>query len=63
VTINSDDPAMFGATITAEFLHLYDKLNFTPESIKHLTINAIDASFLSEREKQNYKIQISRYWG
>ncbi len=62
VTINSDDPAMFGATITDEFLLLYDKLNFAPESIKQMSKNALKASFLSQPDKMKYEIQIDDYW-
>jgi len=62
VTINSDDPTMFGATITDEFLILYEKAGFTSEPLKQLTFNAIDAAFLSMDEKLNYRIQIDRHW-
>ena len=55
VTINSDDPTMFGTTITEEYMLLNEKLNFSSESIRKLCLNAIDASFLSSAEKQNYK--------
>ena len=63
VTINSDDPAMFGTTITDEFLLLHDKLDFNPTSFKQLTKNALEASFLSQPEKMKYVIQIDSYWG
>ena len=61
VTINSDDPAMFGATITDEFLLLYEKLNFSLEAIKMLTINAVRASFLQESEKEMILNKISNF--
>jgi adenosine deaminase len=57
VTINSDDPAMFGATITAEYMLLYEQANFSLEAIRQLSLNAIDASFLSSDDKQNYSNQ------
>jgi len=61
VTVNSDDPAMFGATITDEFLLLYEKLNFSLKAIKMLTINAVRASFLQESEKQVILNKISNF--
>ncbi len=51
ITINSDDPTMFGTTLTDEYLLLYEKLNFPIETIRQLSLNAIRASFLSEEEK------------
>jgi len=62
VTINSDDPTMFGITITDEYLLLYEKLKFNLESIKQLTLNAGKASFLSDNEKEIYRNQIDSYW-
>jgi len=62
VTINSDDPTMFGASITDEYLVLHNGLNFTPESIKQLTINAVEASFLSRAEKEGYRKRINDFW-
>jgi len=62
VTINSDDPTMFGTTITDEYVLLYEKLDFTPESIKSLTINAAKASFLSDSEKQILIDKIVEFW-
>ncbi len=55
VTINSDDPTMFGATITDEYILLYEQANFSSQAIRHLSLNAIDASFLSSDDKQNYR--------
>ncbi len=62
VTINSDDPAMFGANITDEYYRLSEKVGFTPESLKQLTFNAINAAFLSTDEKKKYWKHIDQYW-
>ncbi len=62
VTINSDDPTMFGATIRDEYALLYEKLDFTTESLKKLTINAVNSSFLSYWEKQIFMNRIDEYW-
>ncbi|MGD9489620.1 MAG: adenosine deaminase [Calditrichaceae bacterium] len=62
VTINSDDPAMFGCTITDEFLLLYDKIGFRLPSFKKLTENAIRSSFLPKSTKLLYLERIHGYW-
>lgn len=62
VTINSDDPSMFGASVSDEYLMLYEKVNFSLESIKKLSINAALASFLSDEEKQIIIDRIDEFW-
>ncbi|UCE05719.1 MAG: adenosine deaminase [bacterium] len=62
VTVNSDDPTMFGATITDEYVLLYKTLDFTTESLKKLTINAVKASFLSDSEKQIITNRTDEFW-
>jgi adenosine deaminase len=62
VTVNSDDPAMFGATITDEFLHLYKKLDVSHKEIKRLTLNALDSSFTSKEKKSELKNVIEMFW-
>lgn len=62
VTINSDDPTMFGTTITDEFLLLHDRLSFGLPSIKKLTQNAIEASFLDEMEKETLQRRVDQFW-
>jgi adenosine deaminase len=58
VNINTDDPTMFGTTITDEFFLFSDRLNFSIEDIKKLTFNAVEASFLDEDKKRTLK----NYW-
>lgn len=62
VTINSDDPTMFGTDISSEFLMLYEELHFSMDSIKQLCLNAVAGSFLPNTEKWMYKQQIDEYW-
>ena len=62
VTINSDDPSMFATTITDEFLLLYDRLSFGLPSIKKLTENAVEASFLDEMEKETLQRRVDQFW-
>ena len=51
VTINSDDPAMFGSNLTDEMILLHEKMNFSLSSLQSLMETALEASFLSESEK------------
>ncbi|MFX1511158.1 MAG: adenosine deaminase [Promethearchaeota archaeon] len=62
VTVNSDDPTMFNSSITQEYLILAQKLNFTLKEIKKLTINGIEASFMSNKDKKSMKHFFDREW-
>ncbi|MBL7012978.1 MAG: adenosine deaminase [Candidatus Marinimicrobia bacterium] len=44
LTINSDDPPMFGTTLTKEFLNIVDTFHFDIKTIKHLVLNGIQSS-------------------
>jgi adenosine deaminase/aminodeoxyfutalosine deaminase len=52
VTLNSDDPAMFGTCLQEEFLQAARCFEFSRETLAGLCRNAVRASFLSEDEKQ-----------
>ncbi len=52
VTINSDDPAYFGGYMTDNFIAVVDAHPMDKAEIAQFTINAIQASFISEQEKQ-----------
>lgn len=54
VTVNSDDPTMFGTNITDELTKLHEELNYSVNDLLALTNNAVIASFLSERDKKKY---------
>lgn len=51
-TVNSDDPAYFGGYITENFLAVQQALDLDREAICQLERNAIEATFLTAREKQ-----------
>jgi adenosine deaminase/aminodeoxyfutalosine deaminase len=53
VTLNTDDPAMFGTDLVNEYLRAAKTFGFAREQILHLGQNAIRAAFLSEEEKLN----------
>lgn len=51
VTVNSDDPPMFGTSITNEYRVLHEQLGFDEASLRQLSLNAVEASFLPDAEK------------
>lgn len=51
VTVNSDDPAYFGAYIVDNYLAVQQALDLSREDIIRLARNSIEASFLAEAEK------------
>jgi adenosine deaminase len=58
VTLNSDDPAMFGTSLQEEFLEAARCFELSCETLAQLCRNAVDASFLSEGEKQKLREQL-----
>ncbi|WP_079709597.1 adenosine deaminase [Paraliobacillus ryukyuensis] len=55
VTVHTDNMTVSDTCITKEFSILMDHFHFTITELNQLTINAIDASFLSFQEKKNLK--------
>jgi len=51
VTVNTDDPPLFGVTLTDEYRALADVHGFTPDDLRVLTVNAARAAFLLPTEK------------
>ena len=52
VTVNTDDPAMFGNTMAEEFQLLEERLGFSRDELRTLILNGIKASWLPENRKQ-----------
>jgi adenosine deaminase len=50
-TVNTDDPSMFNTDMNNEYLQLNQNLNFTVPELFRLSLNAVDSSFLPEKEK------------
>ncbi len=53
-TVNSDDPAMFSTSLTNEYLTLAAQ-GFSWEELWQLNLNALEATFLDEVEKDRYR--------
>ena len=62
VTVNSDDPTMFNTSITQEYSLLVQKLGFTLEDIKKLTLNGVEASFMSDKDKEYMEVHFESEW-
>lgn len=52
VTVNSDDPAYFGGYMTENFCALAESLAMTKQQAIQLVKNSVEASFASEKRKQ-----------
>jgi adenosine deaminase len=51
VTVNTDDPQMFGNSLALEYATLVDRLNFSPLEIRQLILQAVQSSWLEQDEK------------
>ncbi len=51
LTVNTDDPPMFGATLTGEYLALAEHCHFTVDELIELNLNAVRAAFLPADER------------
>jgi aminodeoxyfutalosine deaminase len=51
VTLNSDDPAMFESDLENEYRLAHDEFGFTPEHLRELAANSVEASFLPAGRK------------
>ncbi len=54
VTLNSDDPAMFGTTLAREYQLSQDAFGFTDEHLRELARNSFEASFLPAEKKLQF---------
>ncbi len=60
VTINSDDPGLFGIDLTHELEAARDALGFDEDDLRRATRNAVEASFLPEETKADVR---ARHFG
>ncbi len=59
VTLNSDDPAMFGTSLSKEFNQAAECFQLTRETLTGLCRNAIDSSFMNEDDKQQLREKLT----
>src|SRR5579864_6448805 len=48
VTLGSDDPPYFGATVAGEYEICAERMGFTQDDLRQITVTAIDAAFCDE---------------
>ncbi|HGS5186427.1 TPA: adenosine deaminase [Vibrio parahaemolyticus] len=61
VTINSDDPVYFGGYMTDNFLAVNQAHPMSKEELAKFTLNAIDASFIDNELKAQYRHKVEQY--
>jgi adenosine deaminase len=64
VTVNTDDPKMFGTSLAGELQCLHDALHFSQDELRRLILNGIDSSWLrSERKEElRYSFESDSNW-
>ena len=62
VTVNSDDPSMFDTSITNEYLVLIQKFGFSLAEIRKVNFNSIEASFMTDEEKDVMRGTFNKEW-
>jgi aminodeoxyfutalosine deaminase len=54
ITLNTDDPAMFGTSLTREYQLAQENFGFTDEHLRELARNSFEASFLPAEKKLEF---------
>ena len=60
VTLNSDDPILFGVTITDEYACAAEKMDLSAEQIERLALNGFRASLLPRSDCARFEREIER---
>jgi aminodeoxyfutalosine deaminase len=67
VTVNSDDPSMFGTDMNNEYIQLHGQLGFTVPELFQISLNAVDSAFLPDEDKtrlrEEFHLEIDRLTG
>ncbi len=61
ITLNSDDPPMFGADLLDEYETVQREFEFTNEQMRELAANSVEASFLPPSRKIALLAEVERY--
>lgn len=54
ITLNSDDPAMFGISLNHEYELAQSEFGFTDEHLREIARNSFEASFLPAEKKVEF---------
>jgi len=60
-TVHSDDPAYFGGYINENFEAVQEALGLSKDDIYRLVLNAVDGSFMLERQKTALRTKVDAY--
>jgi adenosine deaminase len=64
VALTTDDPSVFDTTLSDEFEVAQEQFGFSMDSIKAFNLTALQAMFLSERDKKRIEKElVQAYWG
>ena len=61
VTINSDDPPMFGSNLLEEYVLVEKRFEFSLEQMRELAANSVEASFLPPQRKLELLRRVEQY--
>jgi len=61
VTINSDDPPMFGSDLLSEYVMVQERFEFSLEQMRELAANSVEASFLPPERKLALLQRVEQY--
>ena len=61
ITLNSDDPPMFGADLLDEYLTVQREFEFTDEQMREIAANSVEASFLPPERKLKLLREVEQY--
>ena len=61
VTLNSDDPPMFGSDLLGEYMLAHDRYGFSFEQMRELAANSVEASFLPPDRKLAMLRRVEQY--
>jgi adenosine deaminase/aminodeoxyfutalosine deaminase len=54
ITLNTDDPSMFGTTLSREYQLVQENFSFSDEHLRELARNSFEAAFLSAEKKLEF---------
>jgi aminodeoxyfutalosine deaminase len=63
VTINSDDPPMFGSDLLGEYVRAQELFGFSLDQMREIAANAVEASFLGPERKLKLLGRVEQYRG
>lgn len=62
ITVNTDDPALFGTTLNREYELLAREFHFTADELLQVAGEGFRASFMPEERKNRYLEALNRVW-